>query len=72
MTSKRAKDLVFVCCNLHLLLRNSSKDKKEKTKLCDIARDGFSFDNNELLEIASLSIDETELEIVFFNEDEQI
>ena len=38
----------------------------------DIAGDDFSLDENEILEIANLSLDEPELEVVFFNEDEQM
>jgi len=32
--------------------------------------DDFSLDDNRILEIFSLSLDESELEIVFFNKDE--
>jgi len=72
LTPKRAEDLVYVYVNsnLRLLSRNSSKYKEEETKLWDIAGDDFSLDDNEILEIASLSLDEPELEFVFFNEDE--
>ena len=72
LTPKRAEDLVYVYVNsnLRLLSRNSSKYKEEETKLWDIAGDDFSLDDNEILEIASLSLDKPELEFVFFNEDE--
>jgi len=40
--------------------------------LWDIAGDDFSLDDNGILEIASLSLDKSELEVVFFNEDEQM
>jgi len=70
MTPKRAEDLVFIHSNLRLLSRNSSKE--EETKLWDIAGDDFSLDENGILEIANLSLDEPELEVVFFNEDEQM
>ena len=69
-TPKRAEDLVYVHSNLCLFSRNSSKYKEEETKLWDIAGDNFSLDDNGILEIASLSLDEPELEIVFFNENE--
>ena len=72
MTPKRAEDLVFIHSNLRLLSRNSSKYKEEETKLWDIAGDDFSFGENGILEIATLSLDEPELEAVFFNEDEQM
>ena len=39
------------------------------TSLWDIAGDDFSMDDNEILDIASLSLDEPELEVVFFDED---
>ena len=70
MTPKRAEDLVFIHSNLRLLSRNSSKE--EETKLWDIAGDDFSLDENGILEIANLSLDEPELEVVFFNKDEQM
>jgi len=38
--------------------------------LWDIAGDDFSLNDNGILEIASLSLDELELEVVFFNEEE--
>jgi len=72
MTPKRAEDLVFVHNNLCFLWKNSSNYKKEKTKLWDVAGDDFSLDNNEILEITNLSLDELDLEVVFFNEDEQM
>jgi len=72
MTPKRAEDLVFVHSNMRLLSRNSSNYKEEETKLLDIAGNDFSLDDNGILDIASLSLDEPELEVVFFNEDEQM
>jgi len=72
MTPKRAEDLVFVHNNLHLLSRNFSNYKEEKTKLWDIAGDDFSLDDNGILDIVSLSLDEPELEVVFFNDYEQM
>ena len=70
MTPKRAEDLVYVHSNLHLLLRNSSRYKEEESKWWDIAGDDFSLNDNGILEIVSLSLDEPELEDVFFDEDE--
>jgi len=67
MTPKIAEDIVYVHTNLRLLSRKSSKYKGEETKLCDIAGDDFSLDDNGILEIASLSSDEPELEVAFFN-----
>ena len=72
MTPHRAKDLVFVHSNLRLLSRNSSQYRQEETKMWDIAGDEFgSFDDNGILEIAHLSLDEPELEGVFFNDEDQ-
>jgi len=68
MTPKRVEDLVYVHSNLRILSRNSSKYKEEETKLWDIVRDDFSLNDNEILEIASLSLDEPELEVIFSNE----
>ena len=72
MTPKRAEDLVFIHSNLRLLSKNSSKYKEEETKLWDIGGDNFSLKDSGILQIASLSLDEPELEEAFFNEDEQI
>jgi len=69
MTPKRAENLVYVHSNLRLLSRNVSKYKEEETKLWDIAGDDLSLNDNEILEIVSLSLDKPELEGVFFNED---
>jgi len=40
--------------------------------LWDIAGDDFSLEDNEILHIASLSLNQPELEEAFFKEDEQI
>jgi len=72
MTSHRAEDLVFVYSNLRLLSKNSPQYHQEETKMWKIAGDEFgSLDKNEILEVANLSLDEPELEIVFFNDDDQ-
>jgi len=70
MTPKRAEDIVYVHSNLRLLSGNYSKYKEEEIKLWDIARNDLSLNNNGILEIANLSLDESELEGIFFNEDE--
>jgi len=70
MTPKKAEDLVYVYSNLRFLSRNFVKYKEQEIKLWDIARDDFLLDDNEILETASLSLDELELEVVFFNKDE--
>ncbi|KAG5017061.1 hypothetical protein JHK82_022706 [Glycine max] len=58
--------------NLHLLYRNSPQYNQGKTKMWDIAEDEFGpLDDNGTLEVAQLSLDEPELEVVFFNDGEQ-
>ncbi|KAF7812908.1 Dimer_Tnp_hAT domain-containing protein [Senna tora] len=63
ITPKRAEDLVFVHTNLRLLSRQSSKYKEGETKMWDIGGDRWEhFDGLGTLEVASLSLDEPELE----------
>ncbi|KAF7812715.1 Dimer_Tnp_hAT domain-containing protein [Senna tora] len=63
ITPKRAEDLVFVHTNLRLLSRQSSKYKEGETKMWDIGGDRWEhFDGPGTLEVASLSLDEPELE----------
>ncbi|KAJ1393400.1 hypothetical protein SESBI_35001 [Sesbania bispinosa] len=72
MAPHRAKDLVFVHSNLRLLSRNSPQYHQEETKLWDIAGDEFdSLDEFGILEVANLSLDEPELEVMFFNDDQE-
>jgi len=40
--------------------------------LWDIVEDNSSLDDNEILKIVNVSLDEPKLEVVFFNEYEQI
>ena len=73
MTPHRAEDLVFVHSNLRLLSRNTPQYHQEETKMWDVARDDFgSLNDCGILEIASLSLDEPELEGVFFNDDDHL
>nr|XP_017226358.1 PREDICTED: uncharacterized protein LOC108202473 [Daucus carota subsp. sativus] len=59
----RAEDLVYVHTNLRLLSRKSDQYIKGETKLWDIGGDRFDpLDGAEELEIASLSLDEPEME----------
>ncbi|KAF7841436.1 Dimer_Tnp_hAT domain-containing protein [Senna tora] len=63
ITPKRAEDLVFVHTTLRLLSRQSSKYKDDETKMWDIGGDRWEhFDGLGTLEVASLSLDEPELE----------
>ncbi|KAL5176582.1 hypothetical protein HKD37_08G022501 [Glycine soja] len=70
MAPHRAEDLVFVHSNLRLLARNTPQYHQEETKMWDITGDDFGLlDDCGILKIASLSLDEPELESVFFNDD---
>ena len=73
MAPHRAQDLVFVHSNVRLLSRNTPQYHQEETKMQDIAGDDFGpLDDCSILEIASLSLDEPELEGVFFNYDDHL
>ncbi|KAH1261636.1 hypothetical protein GmHk_02G004453 [Glycine max] len=73
MAPHRAEDLVFVHSNLQLLSRNIPQYHQEETKMWDVAGDDFgSLDDCGILEIASLSLDEPELEGVFFNDNDHL
>ncbi|XP_044482007.1 uncharacterized protein LOC123208540 [Mangifera indica] len=67
---KRAEDLVFVHNNLRLLSRVNSKYYDGKEKMWDVGGDDFgSMEDVGVLQLANLSLDEPELESVFFDED---
>jgi len=69
MTPKRAEDLVFIHSNLRLLSRRTPQYMKGETKMWDIVGDAFdSIEDVGELEIAQLSLDEPELEVVLFRE----
>ena len=70
LTPKRVEDLVFIHNNLRFLSRSTSAYNDEKTKMWDVGGDDFgSMEDVGVLEFANLSLDEPELESVFFNED---
>ncbi|KHN07731.1 hypothetical protein glysoja_033116, partial [Glycine soja] len=70
MTPHRAELFFSFHSNLRLLSRNTPQYHQEETKMWDVAGDDFgSLDDCGILEIASLSLDEPELEGVFFNDD---
>ncbi|KAH6778054.1 hypothetical protein C2S52_006436 [Perilla frutescens var. hirtella] len=70
MTPKRAEDLVFIHSNLRLLSRKTPEYYKGDSKMWDIGGDNFgTLDDVGDLEIAQLSLDEPELESIFFTED---
>ena len=70
MTPQRAEDLVFVHSNLRLLSRKSTQYTQGQTKMWDISGDAFgSFEDVGMLDVATLSLDEPELENVLFTDD---
>jgi len=67
MTLHWTDDLIFVHNNLCLLSRNFPWYHQEEIKMWDIAGYEFgSLGENEILEVANLSLDEPELKVVFF------
>ncbi|GJX07157.1 putative nucleotidyltransferase, ribonuclease H [Tanacetum coccineum] len=69
LTPKRAEDLVFVHNNLRLLSRSTEQYLDEKTKMWDVGGDEFdTMEDTGFLELAKLSLDEPELESVFFSQ----
>ncbi|KAL7184916.1 hypothetical protein ACSBR2_026962 [Camellia fascicularis] len=70
MTPQHVEDLVFVHNNLRFLSKKTLQYLEGETKLWDIAGDTFdSFDNVRMLEVANLSLDEPEMEVVLFIDD---
>ena len=68
LTPKHAKDLVFVHNNLRLLSRSTDQYLDEKPKMWDVGGDEFgTLEDMGFLELAELSLDEPELENVFFS-----
>ncbi|KAL8133407.1 hypothetical protein AgCh_008754 [Apium graveolens] len=66
----RAEDLVYVHTNLRLLSRKSDHYTKGETRLWDVGGDRFDpLDGAEELEIATLSLDEPEMEAMIIQED---
>ncbi|GJX51050.1 zinc finger, CCHC-type containing protein [Tanacetum coccineum] len=69
LTPKRAEDLVLIHNNLRLLSRSTDQYNEEKTMMWDVGGDDFgTLEDTWFLEFASLSLDELELESVFFSE----
>ncbi|KAJ1403117.1 Ribonuclease H-like superfamily [Sesbania bispinosa] len=71
LNPKRAEDLVCIHTNLRLLSRKGKSYKEGESKLWDLA--GDEWDPSEgvgVLEVASLSLDELDLEAVLFTDDE--
>ncbi|GFY97962.1 hypothetical protein Acr_12g0005030 [Actinidia rufa] len=71
LATSRAKDLVFVHCNLRLLSRKSKEYTEWPSKYWDISGDQFDIDRQEMIELAQLSLDEPELEGITFQDVEE-
>ena len=72
MTPQRAEDLVYIHSNLRLLSRTPEYLTEEKT-MRDIVGDSFdSFEDVGMLEVASLSLEELELEAIVFTNEAQV
>ena len=68
----RAEDLVFVHNNLRLMSRRTESYKTGANRIWDVGGDGFeSFSGVGILEVASLSLDEPEMEAISFEEQVQ-
>ncbi|KAF3668928.1 putative prolyl endopeptidase-like [Capsicum annuum] len=65
LASSRAEDLVFVYYNLCLLSRKKEKYINGPSKYWDLGGDHFNIDES-INELVELSIDERQLEGVFF------
>ncbi|PWA76681.1 hypothetical protein CTI12_AA231550 [Artemisia annua] len=66
---KRAEDLVFIHNNLRLLSRSTDQYNEEKTMMWDVGGDAFgTLEDAGFLVFASLSLNDPELESVFFSE----
>ncbi|XP_061367322.1 uncharacterized protein LOC133310406 [Gastrolobium bilobum] len=63
MTPKRLEDLVYIHSNLRLLSRKTSQYTQGDNRMWDIAGDTFdTFEDVGILEVATLSLDEPEME----------
>lgn len=72
LNPKRAEDLVFVHTNIRLLSRKSKNYNERETKMWNIGGDEWSLsDGDGILEVASLSLDEPNMEAILFTEDEE-
>ncbi|CAN6182580.1 unnamed protein product, partial [Urochloa humidicola] len=69
LTPERAEDLVYVHNNLRLMSRKTKAYTTGATRMWDVGGDGFeSFSGVGILEVATLSLDEPEMERVSFEE----
>ena len=64
------EDLVYVHNNLRLLSRNSEEFNEEEIKMWDIGGNGFdSFQGIDIVDFATLFLDEHTMETVLFTDD---
>ncbi|XP_074308360.1 uncharacterized protein LOC141643211 [Silene latifolia] len=73
LTPKRAEDLVRIHNNLRLLSRNSEEYIKGRTKMWDVGGDEHdNLDEVGCLDVANLSLDEPDMEMMLFGDDGEI
>jgi len=65
MTPKRTI-IYYLSKVIFIFSEETPQNIKRKTKLCDIVGYDFLLDDNKIVKIASLSIDDPKLEVVFF------
>ncbi|XP_038686771.1 uncharacterized protein LOC119986268 [Tripterygium wilfordii] len=71
ITPQRAQDLVFVHSNLRLLTRRTPQYHQGESKMWDVGGDAFGYaDDVGMLGVASLSLDEPEMEVMIVDEEE--
>ena len=69
VTPQNAEDLMYMHGNLRLLSGRTPEYLKEETEMWEIVGDSFdSFEDAGLLEVASLSLDESKLEAIAFTD----
>ena len=72
LTPSRAEDLVFVHNNIRLLSRKSEEYLKGSSQMWDVGGDNHeTFDDASVLELADLSLDDPEFEVMLFQGDER-
>ena len=72
LTPSRAEDLVFVHNNIRLLSRKSEEYLKGSSQMWDIGGDNHeTFDGAGVLELADLSLDDPEFEVMLFQGDQR-
>ena len=70
ITPQRCDDLVFVHYNIRLLSRRTPQYREGETKMWDISGDAFdSMEGAGVLEVANLSLDEPDMEVVLFRDE---